>query len=100
MLTRRSLLIMSGGLAYASKHPALIQTMGEKVAFFQGQKPLFEYRYSSDRARPYVHPLYAPDGSPITIDSPKDHPHHRGLMLGWNNINGFQFWGKGRALRE
>jgi len=95
MLTRRALLIASGGLALAAKHPALVHTKGEKVAFYQGERLLFEYRYSADRPKPYVHPLCAPDGSPMTLDSPKDHVHHRGVMLGWNDINGFQFWGEG-----
>lgn len=94
-VTRRGFLILSGGLARAARNPSLVHARGEKVAFYQGQKPLFEYRYSADRPKPYIHPLYAPDGAAVTLDSPKDHPHHRGLMLGWNDINGFAFWGEG-----
>jgi hypothetical protein len=37
-----------------------------------------QYRRSS-----YVHPLYAPDGTVLTDDFPKDHPHHRGLCWSW-----------------
>lgn len=85
----------SGGLALAARHPAIVDSKGRKLSFFDGERLLFEYQYSTDRPKPYVHPLYAPDGSSITLDSPKDHPHHRGLMIGWNDINGFQFWGEG-----
>jgi hypothetical protein len=94
MLSRRVFLILSAGLARAAKHPGLVDAKGDKVAFYQGSKPLFEYRYSADRAKPYIHPLYAPDGAVVTRDSPKDHPHHRGLMIGWNDINGYTFWGE------
>jgi hypothetical protein len=30
-----------------------------------------------------VHPLYAPDGTVLTDDFPKDHPHHRGICWSW-----------------
>lgn len=53
---------------------------------------LYDSRVGS--AKPYVHPLYFPDGREATLDGPKDHIHHRGLMLGWNNVNGFDFWGE------
>lgn len=42
--------------------------------------------------KPYVHPLYAPDGSVITLDAPHDHLHHHGLMIGWSEVNGYDFW--------
>jgi hypothetical protein len=86
--------IASGGLAQAAGHPALVHIKGEKVSFYQGARLLFEYRYSADRPKPYVHPLCAPDGTPMTLDGPPNHPHRRGLMIGWNDINGFQFWGE------
>jgi hypothetical protein len=31
----------------------------------------------------YVHPLYAPDGTVVTDDFPRDHYHHRGLSWMW-----------------
>jgi len=61
------------------------------LAGFAGGK-LFDYRIGA--AKPYVHPLYFPDGRAATLDGPKDHIHHRGLMLGWNDVNGFDFWGE------
>jgi hypothetical protein len=35
------------------------------------------------RRSTYIHPLHAPDGTVITDDFPKDHPHHRGLCWAW-----------------
>jgi len=37
-----------------------------------------QYRRSS-----YIHPVYAPDGTVLTDDFPKDHPHHRGICWSW-----------------
>ena len=37
-----------------------------------------KYRRSS-----YIHPVYAPDGTVVTDDFPKDHPHHRGICWSW-----------------
>lgn len=37
-----------------------------------------QYRRSS-----YLHPVYAPDGTILTDDFPKDHPHHRGICWSW-----------------
>ncbi|MBK1875909.1 DUF6807 family protein [Pelagicoccus mobilis] len=34
----------------------------------------------------YIHPLYAPDGTVMTDDMPKDHPHHRGIFWGWTQL--------------
>ncbi|HID77646.1 MAG TPA: hypothetical protein EYP56_16830 [Planctomycetaceae bacterium] len=31
----------------------------------------------------YIHPVYGPDGEPLTDDFPQDHPHHRGLWWSW-----------------
>lgn len=78
----------------ASRRTRATDYPGEKVIFSRGDRKLFEYRYSADRPKTYVHPLYAPNGAPVTQDSPADHVHHRGLMLAWSDIKGFDFWGE------
>ncbi len=35
------------------------------------------------RRSTYIHPVYAPDGTVVTDDFPKDHPHHRGICWSW-----------------
>lgn len=87
-LTRRALLaeLPAGALAAAQNR--------EKLAFAFGGAPRFEYRYAANLPKPYVHPLYAPEGSVLTLDSPPDHKHHRALMFGWSDVNGADFWGE------
>ncbi len=98
--TRRALLGLAAAVPAAVKaraaEPAvrLSHVQGEKVSFFWGQRPLFEYRYSAARPKTYVHPLYAPNGVAVTLDSPPDHVHHRGIMLAWSDVKGFDFWGE------
>ncbi len=91
-MTRRELL--AAALAPAGAPVQVRHVAGEKVSFHAGRRLLFEYRYAASRPKPYVHPFCAPDGTPLTIDSPADHVHHRGLMLAWSNVAGFDFWGE------
>ena len=90
MITRRNFLL---ALA-AAPRPKVMETPGEKISFGHGTALLFEYRLAGARPKTYVHPLCAPDGRPLTLDSPADHVHHRGLMLAWSNVNGYDFWGE------
>ncbi len=43
-------------------------------------------------ARPCVHPLIAPNGAVLTVDSPDDHPWHHGLWFAIKFVNGENFW--------
>src|SRR5690349_16320616 len=61
------------------------------------EKPLFTCRYGNDLRKPYLHPVYLPNGSVLTADSPPDHPEHHGLFFGWEEVNGVDFWNEGAA---
>jgi len=57
--------------------------------------------------RPFVSPLLAPGGVPVTRGFPAtpataqstDHPHHRAVWFAHGDVNGFDFW-HGRDRRE
>ncbi|MCC6729328.1 MAG: PmoA family protein [Chthonomonadales bacterium] len=34
----------------------------------------------------YIHPLYGLDGQELTLDWPRDHPHHRGIYWAWPEV--------------
>lgn len=89
MSTRREFL-----LAAAAPALQLVVTAGETISFRRAGRLLFEYRFSKSRPKTYVHPLCGPGGRVLTLDGPADHVHHRGLMLAWSNVNGFDFWGE------
>lgn len=92
--------LFAAGLAVAGDRLRLADTKGEKVAVAHGGTTLLEYRYTSARPKPYIHPLCLPDGRPVTLDAPKDHIHHRGLMVAWSEVNGVDFWGEVNPARH
>jgi hypothetical protein len=97
-LSRRAVLAAAvPAVLHAAARVRVVDLAGEKVSFLHGKRPLFEYRYSSRRPKTYVHPLYSPNGIPLTLDGPEDHVHHRGLMLAWSDVQGFDFWGETNA---
>ena len=58
----------------------------------EGGKPVLVYNHGmilregvseQFRRSSYIHPVYAPDGTVLTEDFPKDHPHHRGICWSW-----------------
>lgn len=95
MSTRRAFLFAAGAAA-AAEGPRLTlsDTPGEKVTVLYDSALLLEHRYAAARPKTYIHPLCLPGGEPLTIDSPHDHVHHRGLMVAWSEINGIDFWGE------
>ncbi|MCZ6598670.1 MAG: PmoA family protein [Planctomycetota bacterium] len=59
-----------------------------------------EYRYGPDTRKPYLYPIHAPGGIPITRgwpmeelpDEAHDHPHHTSLWFAHGDVNGHDFW--------
>jgi hypothetical protein len=81
---------------------AFREVEGRSLELTEGGKPVFVYNYGlmrgegapADRARCcYLHPVYAPDGTVITDDFPRDHYHHRGISWMWPivRIEGVQY---------
>ncbi len=99
MATRREFLF-AAGLAATGDRPRLTDIKGEKIVVTCGGVTLLEYRYTTARPKPYVHPLCLPGGQPVTLDAPKDHVHHRGLMVAWSEVNGVDFWGEVNPARH
>lgn len=62
------------------------------VTITEDERPVLFYRTrpANPAAEPgrlnYVHPLYAPDGTILTEDAPKDHLHQRGLFWSWHQV--------------
>ena len=47
---------------------------------------VFEYRFGADLPKPFIQPLNTPSGQAVTMASPPDHVHHRGLMFALGNV--------------
>jgi hypothetical protein len=70
-----------------------ILDVGRQLTVRHDGNLLAVYRYG-DVPKPYFHPILLGDGtdSPLTLASPHDHLHHRGLWFCWKFVNGENFW--------
>ncbi len=84
-------------LAFARSPEALQLNFGQKpVARYQLQKP--GAGAASAESACYFHPVSTPGGTVVTEVAPADHPHHRGIFLGFVEVGGAargDFWGWG-----
>lgn len=69
-------------------------------------EPFTTFLYPDTLEKPVLYPIYAPDGQLITRGfpvhprpgEPTDHPHHLGLWLTYENVNGLDFWNNSYAI--
>jgi hypothetical protein len=83
-------------LARAADSPfAFTQISDTGLQLSEEGKPVYVYNFGPilkagfpERMRrsTYLHPVYAPDGTIVTDDFNKDHPHHRGIFWAWEEV--------------
>jgi hypothetical protein len=77
-----------------------------RINIFIGQKPFASFFYPDSLEKPVLYPIYAANGTMITrgfplhplAGEPTDHPHHVGLWLNYENVNGLDFWNNSFAI--
>jgi hypothetical protein len=63
-------------------------------------KPFTDFYYGPDTPKPFLHPLRCASGKIVTRGFPMENipgetttdQHHRGVWLGYRDVNGFDFW--------
>ncbi len=78
----------------------------QKVNITIGGKPFTEFVFTDTMEKPFLYPIYAPNGQTITRgfpwnpqpNDPVDHPHHIGLWFNYENVNGLDFWNNSFAI--
>lgn len=78
----------------------------QKVEVIIDGKLFTTYRYPTNLEKPFLYPIYAPNGTVITRGFPLeprkgervDHPHQVGLWFNHGNINGLDFWNNSSAI--
>lgn len=78
----------------------------QKINITIGGKPFTEFVYTDTMEKPFLYPIYAPNGQTITRGfpwkpephDPIDHPHHIGLWFNYENVNGLDFWNNSFAI--
>ena len=69
------------------------------ISVEMGGRPFTTYRFGADEkppfVRPFFYPVFASDGTEVTVDrvrSGGDHPHHRSFWVGHGDVNGIDHW--------
>jgi hypothetical protein len=73
---------------------------GDHVAITIDGQPFSSFFYGPTHTKPYLAPLRTASGLIVTRRWPlenaetdsKDHPHHRGLFIGFGDVNDINFW--------
>ncbi len=60
---------------------------------------LARFAYGMEAPKPAWTHLATLGGDPLALHRPFDHLHHRGIMLAWSDVNGFNFWEEDRGPR-
>jgi hypothetical protein len=91
--------------ARAAEPPVKTVRDDASISITQSEKVLATYQLKPDKSIDlpvesacYFHPLKTPAGVTVTDVAPPDHPHHRGVFLGWVEMHGkidADFWGWG-----
>lgn len=80
--------------------------INHRVIIKVNDKPFTEFIYPDTLEKPVLYPIVAADGETITRgfplsprpNEPTDHPHHIGLWLNYENVNGLDFWNNSFAI--
>lgn len=83
---------MSTSGRWAQSSPRIAAHADGAVRVARDGRELLAYRYGDDALYPYCHPVNLPDGPPITLHRPFDHPWHVGLYFAWKYVNGLNVW--------
>jgi len=99
--------LFSVAIAQKAEPVKIIKEKNEnKINVFIGQKLFTSFLYPDTLEKPVLFPLYASNGTMVTRSfpihplsgEPTDHPHHLGLWLNYENVNGLDFWNNSYAI--
>lgn len=88
--------------AHAAEQNVTVTRLPDRVRVEIGGSLFTEYVFQG-ASRPYLYPILAADGTPLTRDFPmkkgtgddSDHPWHRSLYFEHSNVDGVDFWNEG-----
>ncbi len=81
-------------------------TARREASIFQGKQLFTRFIYPDSLAKPVLYPVYSSSGQRITRGfplqpvegDPQDHPHHLGIWMNFENVNGLDFWNNSFAI--
>ena len=100
-------LLLISVIATAQKGFKIIERPAQKeVAILFNHKLLTAYCYYDSGRKPILFPVNTVDGITVTRSYPfknvagerTDHPHHTGIWLNYESVNGLDFWNNSTAI--
>src|SRR6187402_1893017 len=101
--------LLAGGVtSQAQNQPVKIVKAvdGKKINVLIAGKLFTSFLYPDNLEKPVLYPLIAANGTEVSrgfplntkAGDPTDHPHHIGLWLNYENVNGLDFWNNSYAI--
>ena len=93
------LVMFAAGAVPGGQPVVKLEMQKETVEITVGGEEFAVYNFAKKLPRPFLFPVRGPRGAMMTrpLENPKDHPHHKGIWVAVDEVNGVRFWGgKGR----
>ena len=102
-----AMVLFSVSVAQKAEMVRIVKERDEnKINVVIGGKLFTSFLYPDTLEKPVLYPLIASNGTIVTRGfpihplpyEPTDHPHHLGLWLTYENVNGLDFWNNSYAI--
>ncbi len=94
---------LAAGQAQAKDPAVKLQKQDKGVEITIGGEPFAFFSTSKEYPKPFFSPVRSEGGAIITrgLEKPEDHPHHKGVWISVDEVNGIKFWAeKGRIENQ
>lgn len=105
-----TLFIATKSVLFSQKIDVIVKDAERKVDILAGGKPFTAYIYPSDTLlkKAVLYPIITANGTAVTRGYPLnpragervDHPHHVGMWLNYESVNGYDFWNNSTAIKD
>ncbi|MFT3933515.1 MAG: PmoA family protein [Chitinophagaceae bacterium] len=102
-----SMTMMASSFLFAQQMVKLVKEKdNNRINVLIGNKPFTSFFYPDSLEKPVLYPIYAANGTTVTRGyplnpqpgDPTDHPHHIGMWMNYENVNGLDFWNNSFAI--
>src|ERR1700746_2472837 len=100
VLTRHLAALLLGGAGFSQAQVDLKAVGNDHIAITINGQPFSDSYIGSNYRKPFLSPLRTATGLVVTRRWPmeeidgesRDHPHHKGLFIGYGDVSGVNFW--------
>ncbi len=88
------MLMLAGTVSAGEKKTVKLEKKADTVTVSVGGEDFAIYNFGKKLPKPFFSPVRGPGGAIVTrsITDPEDHPHHKGIWVAVDEVNGVKFW--------